>query len=236
MTHWKKPGRVLAALVATVTAAHPAMAYTIRCESRDHRYTYCRADISGPVRVERELSDTNCRRGDNWGYDGRGVWVDRGCRAEFNIEEGRRYGDRDRYDHRYDDRYYDDRRDHDDDHHHKHDDGAKVAAGVAGAVILGALIAGAAQGHAGDHVEPPSWMIGRFRGYNPRFDADVALTVSPDGTVDGYVGDQRLSGVYTREQQIAFGATRFDIRREGSGFGTVEVGNQGNHVHYDRLQ
>jgi len=23
--------------------------------------------------------------GKSWGYDNRGIWVDRGCRAEFNV-------------------------------------------------------------------------------------------------------------------------------------------------------
>jgi hypothetical protein len=40
----------------------------------------------GQVRLQRQLSDTRCIRGDNWGVDRSGIWVDRGCSAEFVIE------------------------------------------------------------------------------------------------------------------------------------------------------
>jgi hypothetical protein len=36
--------------------------------------------------LERQLSDARCIRGDNWGVDRGGIWVDRGCAAEFRVE------------------------------------------------------------------------------------------------------------------------------------------------------
>jgi hypothetical protein len=39
----------------------------------------------GDVRVARQLSETPCRRGENWGFDRRGIWVDKGCAAEFLV-------------------------------------------------------------------------------------------------------------------------------------------------------
>ena len=33
----------------------------------------------------RQRSDARCQQGYSWGYDGRGIWVDRGCRADFSI-------------------------------------------------------------------------------------------------------------------------------------------------------
>lgn len=55
----------------------------LRCESRDNRRQYCPADTRGGVRISRQLSSARCIQGSNWGYDGRGVWVSQGCRAEF---------------------------------------------------------------------------------------------------------------------------------------------------------
>ena len=104
---WTRAARTIALLVATLTAVSPALAYEVRCESKDHRYRYCHADVgAGRVTIDRELSDSGCQYGRSWGYDDRGIWVDRGCRADFDVEE-RRYG---HHDHWNDD----------DDRHHDH--------------------------------------------------------------------------------------------------------------------
>lgn len=57
----------------------------ITCSSRDSQYRYCRADTEGQVRLSRQLSSHGCIEGQTWGYDRHGIWVDRGCRAEFTI-------------------------------------------------------------------------------------------------------------------------------------------------------
>jgi hypothetical protein len=44
---------------------------------------YCAADTSGGVRIVRQKSDADCIYSQTWGYDPRGIWVDRGCRADF---------------------------------------------------------------------------------------------------------------------------------------------------------
>ena len=58
---------------------------TITCESQDRRYSSCAWDSRwGWPRLVEELSQSSCREGSSWGYDGRGqLWVDRGCRARF---------------------------------------------------------------------------------------------------------------------------------------------------------
>lgn len=53
------------------------------CDARGDGYRYCRADTRGGVRLVQQLSKSPCRLNDTWGYDRGGVWVDRGCRAEF---------------------------------------------------------------------------------------------------------------------------------------------------------
>ena len=55
------------------------------CESdRDSRHR-CEVDTSGGVRIERQISRTDCVLNRTWGYDSRGIWVRDGCRAEFRV-------------------------------------------------------------------------------------------------------------------------------------------------------
>ncbi len=77
-------------LVAATLLAAPARAdeRTITCESRQFRYNYCRADTDNRVSLTRQRSSTRCQLWQNWGYDNRGVWVDRGCAAEFRVGRG----------------------------------------------------------------------------------------------------------------------------------------------------
>lgn len=62
----------------------------VSCSSDDGRRRYCDADTRGGVRLVRQRSDVACERGRSWGFDNRGIWVDRGCRADFALgEDGR---------------------------------------------------------------------------------------------------------------------------------------------------
>jgi hypothetical protein len=59
-------------------------AQTVRCESQDGRRDVCGLPFRATsVAISRQLSDTRCSQGYNWGWSGDTVWVDRGCRAEF---------------------------------------------------------------------------------------------------------------------------------------------------------
>jgi len=58
----------------------------LSCESIGYRYQYCNANTQGRVIMLRELSTGNlCHQGRGWGFDNNGIWVDRGCRAEFSF-------------------------------------------------------------------------------------------------------------------------------------------------------
>src|SRR5579862_1724923 len=85
----------------------------LTCNSNNGRYRYCRADTQNRVQLVRQLSGSRCNQGYSWGFDYRGIWVDRGCRAQF--EFGRRNSGG--------------------------NTGAAVAAGVIGAIIVGAAVA-----------------------------------------------------------------------------------------------
>jgi hypothetical protein len=59
--------------------------HRVRVESEDGRFRSYRAPIDGRVRLVRRLSDAPCYEGRSWGYNSGGIWVDRGCRAEFEF-------------------------------------------------------------------------------------------------------------------------------------------------------
>jgi hypothetical protein len=37
------------------------------------------------VRLLKQRSDSSCRQGESWDFDRRGIWVDHGCRADFQV-------------------------------------------------------------------------------------------------------------------------------------------------------
>ena len=64
---------------------------SVVCESPRDRHNRCPMDTRYGVRIVRQLSETRCREGHNWGAENGVVWVDHGCRAEFAPAQGR-YG------------------------------------------------------------------------------------------------------------------------------------------------
>ena len=60
----------------------------ISCAS-DGRRRFCEADTSRGALLLRPQGEAECRLNVSWGFDERGIWVDRGCRADFQV--GRRY-------------------------------------------------------------------------------------------------------------------------------------------------
>lgn len=56
------------------------------CRSNNFQRRYCPADIGhGAAALVRQLSERSCVFGRSWAYDRRGIWVDDGCAAEFEI-------------------------------------------------------------------------------------------------------------------------------------------------------
>ena len=60
----------------------------ITCSSDDGRRNYCNVDTRRGVRLNRQISGSPCVQDQTWGVDNRGLWVDRGCRAEFSFGGG----------------------------------------------------------------------------------------------------------------------------------------------------
>jgi hypothetical protein len=57
----------------------------IMCESINERYQQCLVRGVRDVQLARVLSRSRCDYGHSWGFDRNGIWVDRGCRAEFTV-------------------------------------------------------------------------------------------------------------------------------------------------------
>ncbi len=87
---------------------------TLSCNSNDMGRHYCDIGPNDGVRVIRQHSQAACIAGRTYGVQGPRMWVDRGCRADFQVIPDRRGGRDDRWDHgRRDDHGYG-YRDHDD--------------------------------------------------------------------------------------------------------------------------
>ena len=72
-------------------------AQSIYCASDDGRRNICLVNTNGAtVRLVNQKSGSSCVQGRTWGYNNEGIWVDRGCRADFEVSGGRDYGNNDR--------------------------------------------------------------------------------------------------------------------------------------------
>jgi hypothetical protein len=78
-------------------AAHPtdsgkgasAKDQRVSCVSGDGKKNYCDVDTQGAqVKLVRQEGMQPCEEGSTWGFDRRGIWVDRGCRGEFLVLSG----------------------------------------------------------------------------------------------------------------------------------------------------
>jgi|GEM_PF-6709760 len=91
--------RVFAITITTALVAVSAFALfekrKVTLESHDDNREYRRIDHVGSVRLVKRLSDKPCEYGRSWGYDRDGIWVDKGCRAEFEYETSSSGGGRD---------------------------------------------------------------------------------------------------------------------------------------------
>jgi len=79
--------RIMALLLAAVfiggSVSHATPQGQVYCASDDGKRHYCGIDTRGGVRLIKQHSGDACIEGRTWGFDRSGVWVDRGCRADF---------------------------------------------------------------------------------------------------------------------------------------------------------
>jgi hypothetical protein len=71
---WQTPG---------YTAQWPGRGQVVVCESKDGRYRECATGFRNPPVIDRQISNTRCVEGRNWGHRPGVIWVHGGCRAGF---------------------------------------------------------------------------------------------------------------------------------------------------------
>ncbi len=204
--HWVAAGVALTLAVPATVSLRADVQY-VRCESgRLGRYKQCAAKTEGRVELVRELSGNRCQQWKSWGYDRDGVWVDKGCRAEFRV--GKDGGGA----------------------------GTAIAVGaVAGAAILGAILATKGNGdHANEAVGAPDWAQGRFRGFSPKLDTEFDITVARDGKVSGTADDKAITGHSTPKGVLHLGELEFELTRESWGFAAKQKGDADNVIYFRR--
>jgi hypothetical protein len=193
-------------LCATLVAASPLLAEeSVTCMSDDRRYRYCRARTDNNVRLVRQISHTRCRLDDNWGYDRNGVWVDRGCSAEFQVGRSRGHGDRD-------------------------EDLARAAGAVAGVALVAALVS---TSKSQEPKEVASWAVGTFRGYDREERTDVEITILPGGSVRGSAAGSDFTG-RLEGTKLQAGRHEFRIERSGNGFEATDARESRHRVMFQR--
>jgi hypothetical protein len=58
----------------------------VTCESHHNKFQSCSIrDLRSEVVLVEEFGHARCIRGQSWGNDSNGVWVDKGCRAKFQV-------------------------------------------------------------------------------------------------------------------------------------------------------
>jgi hypothetical protein len=174
----------------------------IRCESRNYRYRYCRADTDNRASLISQTSSfARCELGRTWGYDHRGVWVDRGCAGEFRVGRGGSGGS-----------------------------GAAAAVGViAGAALIAAIVAQKNHDNARDEV--PSWAVGSFQGVDDRDNVDLEVRITPGGAADGRANGDRFTGRWSQDR-LELAGYRFRVTRTGNGFTATDENDSSHRIHF----
>ena len=209
---------VLAAAATTVVGVAPpvparADSY-VNCSSQNYQRNWCPVYSGGRAYLERQYSDGRgpCMEGSTWGQDRRGIWVDRGCRARFRVQD--RYG-------QYPNQGYPDQGYYPNNSQKKDDTGALIGGLLIGGLLVGAMAAAANENNAS---KPPSGsggsagasgsgiaveacraeavtQVSRY-GQRPRIDRITTTSASSGGwNVQGYVsvdaGPKAVSYAFT---------------------------------------
>jgi len=209
---------VLALLVPAAPEAWAARG-TIRCESRNNSRNFCRVDTENNVTLRRQLSNASCQRNRSWGFDRSGIWVDRGCRADFDF--GRSSGNS-----------------------RNSNNGAAIAAGIVGALAIGAAIGNSQTPNAPPAPpspvavvpgRPPSWAVGTFQAWDPDARSTVILDIVGDGRVflRNDVGRLVTQGGYRDGSVHWSNGSRSWLAREGPGVMLGDVAT-GRHFNFRR--
>lgn len=192
--HWMRAICLTQAIVfvfpaAPVFAAEKKM---ITCDSREFTRERCNIDNKG-VSLKRHLSVSSCREGRDWGQDKRGIWVDNGCKAEFEVTQESSLSS-----------------------------GEATAAILIGGLLLGALMSGDDDDKkkpptASTSTAPPNWAVGGFRGRNPYTQRNEDLYVDKNGRVKAIRQGETYQGQWLSGQRLNIQAESYQVERIGGG-------------------
>ena len=192
--HWVRAICLTQAMMFIVPAApvYAAEKKTITCDSADFTRERCNIDNNG-VRLKRQLSASSCREGRDWGYDKRGIWVDNGCEAEFEVTQDRGLSG-----------------------------GEAAAAIIIGGLLLGALMSGddgdkKKPATLENASTPPNWAVGGFRGRNPYTQRNEDLTIDKKGSVKVIRQGATYNGQWLSGQRLNIQAESYQVERIGGG-------------------
>jgi len=220
MRYSMRAAAALTVLALAVPAAPEAWAArgTIRCESRNNNRNFCRVDTENNVSLRWQLSNAPCQRNRTWGFDRNGIWVDRGCRADFDF--GRSSGNS------------------------GNNNNAAIAAGILGALAIGAAIGNSQPQNAQpippppvmvQPARPPAWAVGTFQAWDPESRSTVILDVVGDGGVflRNDVGRLVNQGGFRDGSVHWSNGSRSWLAREGPGVMLGDV-DSGRHFNFRR--
>lgn len=204
-------GVIVAMLLSCAPIPAVAGEDSLRCESRNGRYRYCRVETDNRVTLTRQLSRQRCVLWSTWGYDKRGVWVDNGCRGEFRTgRDGGLSGGQ-----------------------------AAAIGGIAAAVIIGAVIANKA-GKDNDKDRSrdlPAWANGTYRGFDRGWNGDIELTVYSGSAVEGFVvgrESDRFTGRFEKDR-LFLGPDEFKVKPDGDGFVAKHVRDSAREIRFRKV-
>lgn len=94
MNRWKLSLFALSFVLLSCAAMHAQSGITaqngrsVTCASDDGKRHLCAVTTQYGVRMTNQRSGSPCIQGQTWGYNNQGIWVDRGCRADFWLGGG----------------------------------------------------------------------------------------------------------------------------------------------------
>lgn len=206
------PLLAMSLVLSGIAPAALAAGREVKCESHSMKHEYCSTGKHGAVKLLDHSGFWPCKENETWGVETEGIWVDRGCKGRFWVDEAGS------------------------DRHSGRD------AAIAAAVGIGLLAALAASHAKKDEAPAnsaaagiPNWLIGSFHGYNPRQREESAITVGASGRISIRVRNQEKVGSWVADNQIQWAdGSRSTVTRTESGFRLSPAGDTSNFADYYR--
>ena len=202
----------LSVLLSGLSPAAIAAGREVKCESHNMKHEYCSTGKHGNVKLLDHSGFWPCKENETWGLETEGIWVDRGCKGRFWVDEP------------------------------SSDKHSGRNAAIAAAVGIGLIAALAASHAKKDEAPAgtaaagmPNWLIGSFHGYNPRSREESSVTVGASGRLSKRVHNRDYAGSWVADNQIQWDdGSRSNVSRTESGFRLSPTDDASNFADYYR--